>query len=57
VEEYKKIFKSAFGGDAARFVSRKEVSASWKFIDPIIEAFKKNLVPLKFYNPHTYPKI
>ncbi|OGF77392.1 hypothetical protein A3H04_04485 [Candidatus Giovannonibacteria bacterium RIFCSPLOWO2_12_FULL_43_11c] len=56
VEEYKKILASAFAGDDSIFLGRNEVLAAWKFIDPIVLAFRKNLIPLRFYEPNTYPK-
>jgi glucose-6-phosphate 1-dehydrogenase len=37
------------------FVSTQEVAAMWKVIDPIIEAWQKNLVPLETYKPDTQP--
>ena len=57
VEEYMKIFEGAFKGDASMFAGSEEVLASWRFIDPIIDAFRKNKVKLNYYNPHIYPKI
>ena len=57
MEEYKKILASAFSGDDSIFLGRDEVLASWKFVDPIVLVFKKNLVPLKFYEQNAYPKI
>lgn len=57
IEEYKKILSHAFRDDDSIFLGKEEVLASWKFIDPFVAAFKKNLVPLKFYEPNTYPKI
>jgi glucose-6-phosphate 1-dehydrogenase len=55
VEEYKKILVAAFENDDSMFLGSAEVLASWKFIDPIVLAFKKNLVRLRFYDPNTYP--
>src|SRR3989304_3840830 len=57
VEEYKKILAYAFAEDDSIFLGRDEVLESWKFVDSIVLAFKKNLVPLKFYEPDHYPKI
>src|SRR3989344_4798204 len=57
VEEYKKILAGAFSGDDSIFLGRDEVLVSWKFVDPIVLVFKKNLVPLKFYEQNAYPKI
>ena len=55
VEEYEKILESAFRGDDSIFLGKDEVLEAWKFTDPVVLAFKKNLVPLRFYDPNTYP--
>ncbi len=49
VEEYSKIIYTAMEGDQKLFLSSREVMASWKFVDPIIEAWQRSLVPLKLY--------
>ena len=49
VEEYEKLLFDCIAGDQTFFVSIEEVQASWKFVDPILRAWKKNLVPLKRY--------
>jgi len=49
VEEYEKLLLDCIAGDQTLFVSTEEVREMWKFIDPIIEAWRKNLVPLKTY--------
>ncbi|MBI3335201.1 MAG: glucose-6-phosphate dehydrogenase [Candidatus Portnoybacteria bacterium] len=53
VEEYAKLLLDCITGDQTLFVSTEEVGAMWRFIDPIVEAWQKNLVPLKFYPPDT----
>ena len=53
VEEYEKLFLDAILGDQTLFVSTREVKAMWDFIDPIVEAWQKNAVPLKKYQPDT----
>jgi len=55
VEEYKKILSKAFMNDDSIFLGKDEVLASWKFVDPIISAFRKK-IPLKFYEVNKYPK-
>lgn len=52
-EEYEKLLLDSIAGDQTLFVSSEEVNAMWKFIDPIIRAWQKNLVPLKNYKPNT----
>jgi len=53
VEEYAKLLLDAFAGDQTLFVSTAEVEAMWRFADPIIKAWEKNLVPLEGYQPDT----
>jgi glucose-6-phosphate 1-dehydrogenase len=48
--EYEKLLLDAIEGDQTLFVSNDEVKAMWKFIDPIINGWKDNLVPLEFYD-------
>jgi len=55
VEEYAKIINAAMEGDQTLFISSDEVLASWKFIHPIIKAWKQNLVPLTEYKPKSPP--
>lgn len=55
VEEYAKVLHAAINGDQSLFVSNEEVEVSWKFTDPIIEAWGKNAVPLIEYTPDTNP--
>ncbi len=49
VEEYKNLLLDVIAGDQTLFVSTDELFAAWNFIDPIINAWKENVVPL-----HTY---
>lgn len=53
VEEYSKIIHAAMRGDQTRFISAGEIEASWKFIDPIVDGWKRKLVPLASYEPDT----
>lgn len=53
VEEYEKLFLDSIAGDQTLFVDREEVTAMWRFIDPIIEAWKKDVVHLATYPPDT----
>jgi len=55
VEEYAKIINAAMEGDQTLFISSDEVLVSWKFTDPVIEAWKQNLVPLTGYKPGITP--
>lgn len=53
IEEYEKLLLDAILGDQTLFVSTAEVKAMWRFIDPIIEAWEENIVPLKNYTVDT----
>lgn len=50
VEEYEKLLRDCIAGDQTLFVATEEVQAMWKFIDPVICAWRKNVVPLRFYS-------
>lgn len=56
VEEYAKILFAAMEGKQDFFVSPREVEALWKFTDPIIDGWRRNLVPLAKYKPGTTPR-
>jgi glucose-6-phosphate 1-dehydrogenase len=49
LEEYTKLILDAISGDQTLFVSSAEVMAGWRFVDPIISAWRKNAVPLEIY--------
>lgn len=53
VEEYGKLIHGSIVGDQTLFVSHDEVLAMWCFVDPILNAWKKNVVPLDHYKPDT----
>jgi glucose-6-phosphate 1-dehydrogenase len=42
-------------GNQILFVSTEEIEAMWAFIDPIVSAWKENVVPLEKYKPYTTP--
>ncbi len=51
VKEYERLLLDCIAGDQTLFVSTKEVKAMWKVIDPIIESWQKNIIPLEKYKP------
>lgn len=57
LDAYAKLMLDAIEGNQTSFVSTEEIAASWKFIDPIIAAWNKEIVPLVPYpksaNPQT----
>jgi glucose-6-phosphate 1-dehydrogenase len=48
-EAYERLLLDAMRGDATLFTRHDEVEAQWKFIDPILEAWKTPSFPLAFY--------
>lgn len=55
-DEYQKLLLDCIEGNQLLFVSTSEVAAMWKFIDPIVKAWKNNLIPLLEYDPDTTPE-
>ena len=55
VEEYSKILYASMRGEQTFFVSPEEIEAAWKFTDSIIGGWKRNLIPLKEYEPGAAP--
>lgn len=53
VKEYEKLFLDCIRGDQTLFVSNEEVKSMWRFIDPILKSWKKEVTPLKIYKPGT----
>ncbi|HEA84415.1 MAG TPA: glucose-6-phosphate dehydrogenase [Candidatus Wildermuthbacteria bacterium] len=53
IDAYEKLLAAAISGDQTLFVSTEEILASWKFIDPIISAWKTDKVPLSSYKIHS----
>ena len=51
VEEYAKLMYDAMRGDQALFVSTREVDAGWRFIDPVVKAWRQGAVELDHYAP------
>lgn len=49
-EEYAKLLLDAIAGDQTLFVSSREALASWRFIDPIVRAWRAGAVPLHTYD-------
>ena len=47
--DYERLLIDVFLGDQTLFVSTKEILETWRFIDPLLKAWKKNLIPLKIY--------
>ena len=48
-EAYERIIHDAFVGDSTFFAHWKEVELSWEWVQPILDAFEEDLVPLHEY--------
>ena len=55
IDAYEKLLLDTIQGNQTLFVSTDEIKTSWKFIDPIITAWQKNVIPLTSYEPGTIP--
>lgn len=51
VEEYAKLILDCISGEQAWFIDKDEIKEMWRVIDPIEEAWQKDLVPLHKYKP------
>jgi glucose-6-phosphate 1-dehydrogenase len=52
-EEYEKLLLDAITGDQTLFLSTKEITEMWRFVDPFEQTWKKGAVPLNTYKPDT----
>lgn len=48
-EAYESLIGDALNGDSTFFAHWEEVELSWQWVEPILEAYKENLVPLHVY--------
>ncbi|TYS89074.1 glucose-6-phosphate dehydrogenase [Rossellomorea aquimaris] len=48
-EAYELLIYDAMRGDSTFFAHWKEVKLSWKWVQPILEAFEENTIPLQLY--------
>ncbi|MDP3646104.1 MAG: glucose-6-phosphate dehydrogenase [bacterium] len=53
IEEYAKLLLDCIRGDQTLFVSTDEIKAMWRFTDPILDAWRRDAVPLHLYKPDT----
>jgi glucose-6-phosphate 1-dehydrogenase len=53
-EAYENLIYDALHGDPTFFAHWDEVELSWKWVQPVLEAFEENLVPLHLYEAGTY---
>ncbi|GAF09347.1 glucose-6-phosphate 1-dehydrogenase [Paenibacillus pini JCM 16418] len=48
-EAYENLILDALHGDSTFFAHWDEVELSWQWVQPILEAYEENLVPLRLY--------
>ena len=48
-EAYERLIYDAFQGDSTFFAHWNEVELAWKWVQPLLEAFDQNTLPLHFY--------
>ncbi|MCA1322124.1 glucose-6-phosphate dehydrogenase [Bacillus tianshenii] len=48
-EAYERLIYDAMRGDSTFFAHWREVELSWKWVQPILEAFEENTIPLQLY--------
>ncbi len=53
VEEYAKLLLDCIRGDQTLFIGTEEIRAMWRFTDPILDAWKRNVRVLDTYKPDT----
>jgi len=53
-EAYERLLMDVMIGDQRLFMSQEIIEESWKLVDPIEDAWTKNLVPLSTYKPGTW---
>lgn len=53
-EAYELLIHDALRGDSKFFAHWKEVELSWQWVQPILEAFEENIIPLHRYEAGTY---
>jgi glucose-6-phosphate 1-dehydrogenase len=53
-EAYENLIYDALQGDPTFFAHWDEVELSWYWVQPVLEAFEENLVPLRLYEAGTY---
>ncbi len=57
LDAYAKLMLDAIEGNQTSFVSTAEISASWKFIDPIVRAWSEQKTPLLGYKKGESPEV
>jgi len=53
-EAYERVLLDALIGDATLFIRSDEVEAAWRIVQPVIDAFESNAIPLHHYPAGTW---
>ncbi|MEK3884601.1 glucose-6-phosphate dehydrogenase [Paenibacillus sp. PL2-23] len=53
-EAYENLIRDALLGDSTFFAHWDEVEASWAWVQPVLEAYEENLIPLHVYEAGSY---
>ncbi|MBN2983718.1 MULTISPECIES: glucose-6-phosphate dehydrogenase [Cohnella] len=53
-EAYENLIGDALNGDSTFFAHWDEVELSWQWVQPVLDAFEENLVPLRLYEAGSY---
>ncbi len=56
-EEYEKLLLDCLNGDQTLFITTDEIRSMWRYIDPIVDAWSRDVVPLRVYAPDERPKL
>lgn len=55
LDPYERLLLGVVQGDQTLFVSTEEILQSWKFIDPIVARWKKEIPEMQLYSPKAEP--
>jgi glucose-6-phosphate 1-dehydrogenase len=55
INAYAKLVLDAISGNQTLFVSTEETMASWRFVDPVLDAWRRNKTPLVIYPKGVHP--
>lgn len=53
-EAYERLLLDALRGDSMLFMRSDEVESAWRYVDPVLQAWRSNSVPLHFYEAGTW---
>jgi glucose-6-phosphate 1-dehydrogenase len=53
-DAYERLILDALMGDPTLFIRTDEVQQAWKIVDPVLNGFQEDLIPLAFYQAGTW---